>query len=217
MNVGNAIRQLREERAMTQAELAEKIGTDKGNVSRMEQKGQGTIEKVAEVATALGVRVSDIFVQAEGRANRVPVPRDAIDIPLLNASASMGVGEVRPSDDVVVDTLRLKKHWIAENIKPITTPGNLRFIHALGDSMTPTLLSGDILLVDTGVREIAVDGIYVLEAHERLFIKRVRQRLDGAYEITSDNPTVKTVDILNGDHEVGILGRAVWVWNGRRL
>ena len=48
-------------------------------------------------------------------------------------------------------------------------------------------------------------------------IKRVRQRMDGKMEISSDNPTVKTVDVLNGGHSVNILGRVVWCWNGRKI
>ena len=35
--------------------------------------------------------------------------------------------------------------------------------------------------------------------------------------ISSDNATVKTVDVLNGDHRIDILGRVVWCWNGRKL
>ena len=40
---------------------------------------------------------------------------------------------------------------------------------------------------------------------------------DKAIEISSDNATVKTVDVLNGDHRIDILGRVVWCWNGRKL
>jgi hypothetical protein len=28
---------------------------------------------------------------------------------------------------------------------------------------------------------------------------------------------VKTVDVLNGGHNVTVLGRVVWAWNGRKL
>jgi phage repressor protein C with HTH and peptisase S24 domain len=74
-----------------------------------------------------------------------------------------------------------------------------------------------VLLVDTDMCDVKIDGIYVLKAHDRLFIKRVRQRLDGSYEISSDNPTHRTVDTLNGDHQVEVKGRVVWCWNGRKL
>lgn len=43
------------------------------------------------------------------------------------------------------------------------------------------------------------------------------QRIDGHYEISSDNPTVKTVDVLNGDNKVNLLGRVVFAWNGSRM
>lgn len=42
-------------------------------------------------------------------------------------------------------------------------------------------------------------------------------RMDGAQEVSSGNTNIKTVDVLNGDHEVRAMGRAVWAWNGRKL
>ena len=48
-------------------------------------------------------------------------------------------------------------------------------------------------------------------------VKRVRQRLDGSVEISSDNANVKTVDVLNGGSAVDVLGRVVWCWSGRKL
>ena len=41
--------------------------------------------------------------------------------------------------------------------------------------------------------------------------------MDGIVEISSDNATVKTVDVLNGEHRIDILGRVIWAWNGRKL
>jgi phage repressor protein C with HTH and peptisase S24 domain len=141
----------------------------------------------------------------------------SIDVPLMNAKASMGNGNTAPDEEVVIDVLRLSKSWMHNNLPTITSITNIAFIHAIGDSMTPTFNDGDILLVDVGIKEVKSDAIYVLEALDRLFIKRVRQRLDGQYEISSDNPNVKTVDILNGDNQVSIRGRVVWLWNGKRL
>ncbi len=140
-----------------------------------------------------------------------------VDIPLLNAAGSMGTGELMPENEIVTDSLRLSLDWLKGHFTGIKSISSLAFIHAIGDSMAPTFNDGDILLVDTGNIEVTADKIYVLEAHDRLFIKRVRQRLDGKYEISSDNPAIKTVDILNGDHEVTIKGRVVWAWNGKRL
>jgi phage repressor protein C with HTH and peptisase S24 domain len=140
----------------------------------------------------------------------------AVNVPLLAASASMGDGDELQSEDVVVGRLTLSADWVQHHIKP-SRPDALCFLHGMGDSMAPTFRSGDILLVDNGVRTVRVDGVYVLRAHDRLFVKRVRQRLDGQFEISSDNPNVKTIDLLGGDHPVEVLGRVVWTWAGAPL
>lgn len=75
-----------------------------------------------------------------------------------------------------------------------------------------------MLLIDTGVHDPqAINGVYVLSANSWLFIKRVRSRMDGAVKVSSDNATVKTVDVLNGGSSLDVLGRVVWCWNGRKL
>lgn len=129
----------------------------------------------------------------------------------------MGTGTDVLHDDILVGQIDLSEQWVTRRIKP-TSPQALRFIHAYGDSMSPTFEDGDVLLVDTGMRDPkAIDGVYVLSASDRLYIKRVQSRLDGTTEISSDNPAVKTVDVLNGGHSIEVLGRVVWCRNGRKL
>lgn len=147
-----------------------------------------------------------------------PAPHEpAIRVPLLSNAGSMGPGTDVQHDDVLVGHIALSEQWVARRLQP-TSPAALRFIHAYGDSMSPTFEDGDVLLVDTGMRDTkSIDGVYVMAANDRVYIKRVRQRMDGVIEISSDNPTVKTVDVLNGEHSVDVLGRVVWCWNGRKL
>ncbi|WP_052223910.1 S24 family peptidase [Comamonas testosteroni] len=144
-------------------------------------------------------------------------PRDLIRIPLLANSGSMGKGNDTLDADYVVGDLALSAHWINQYIKP----GNiqeLKFIHAQGESMSPTFSDGDVLLVDVGSRDPAShEGVYVLDVHGQTYIKRVRMRMTGSLEVSSDNPNIKTVDELNGDHQVRVLGRVVWAWNGQKL
>lgn len=141
----------------------------------------------------------------------------AISVPLLANAGSMGPGTEIQHDDVLVGHIALSEQWVARRLQP-TNINALRFIHAYGDSMSPTFEDGDILLVDTGIKDPRIiDGVYVMTANDRVYIKRVRQRMDGVVEISSDNATVKTVDVLNGDHRIDILGRVVWCWNGRKL
>lgn len=140
-----------------------------------------------------------------------------VHVPLLANAGSMGPGTEIQHDDILVGQIALSEQWVARRLQP-TNLNALRFIHAYGDSMSPTFEDGDILLVDTGIKDPkTIDGVYVMAANDRVYIKRVRQRMDGVVEISSDNVTVKTVDVLNGDHRIDILGRVVWCWNGRKL
>lgn len=141
---------------------------------------------------------------------------EPLSIPLLANSGSMGPGNDQLHDEVVIGRLTVSPEWVQRAVKP-TKMENLRFIHGYGDSMEPTFTDGDVLLVDLGHRDPKIDGVYVLEANDRIYIKRVRQRMDGVFEISSDNPTVKTIDLLDGRATVMVHGRVVWVWNGKKL
>lgn len=141
----------------------------------------------------------------------------AVQVPLLANAASMGPGSDEEHDDVLVGSIALSPDWLAKRIRP-SRPEALRFIHAYGDSMHPTFEDGDILLVDTGRCDPSgADGVYVLATDRRLFIKRVTERFNGGHDVTSDNPTVKTVQALDGSGQIRVVGRVVWVWNGRKL
>ena len=205
-----------------------------GGASMLSQHLSGhrpiSLSAATAYAIGLGVRVEDFsprLAKAIADANQTntvssicpsPAPgTPSVHVPLLANAGSMGQGMEIQHDDVLVGHIALSEQWVTRRLQP-TNLNALRFIHAYGDSMSPTFEDGDILLVDTGIKDPKViDGVYVMAANDRLYIKRVRQRMDKAIEISSDNPTVKTVDVLNGDHRIDILGRVVWCWNGRKL
>ncbi|MBL5979064.1 helix-turn-helix transcriptional regulator [Comamonas sp. NyZ500] len=144
---------------------------------------------------------------------------DAVIVPILSNGGSMGPGNDVLDTDVIVGDMALSPHWINQYIKP-QNPMELRFIHAHGDSMNPTFTDGDVLLVDTGsgARDPSSrEGVYVLQVDGKNYIKRVTPLLSGRLQVTSDNPSSKAVEILNGDHEIQVLGRVVWAWNGKKL
>ncbi|WEE79735.1 helix-turn-helix transcriptional regulator [Comamonas testosteroni] len=169
------------------------------------------------------VHGNDASVSTRALSGYGAVPRyhapDAVIVPILSNCGSMGPGSELLESDVIVGDLALSPHWINQQIRP-QNPQELRFIHACGDSMTPTFTDGDVLLVDTGLGArdpSSREGVYVLQANGQNFIKRVTPTFDGKLQVTSDNPSSKTVQFLNGDHQVDVVGRVVWAWNGRKL
>lgn len=213
------------------AQVARESGTPKSHFSAMVSSTRG-------LGDALAAKLEGLYNKPEGwfdlpfdnsesgtptdisthGLTPAPQPNErAIQVPLLANSGSLDVDSDVQHEDVLIGHIALSPEWVAKRIKP-TRIDALRFTHAYGDSMSPTLEDGDILLVDTGrISPSGADGVYVLEASHRVFIKRVTERLGGGYDVTSDNPRVKTVDDLDGSREIGVRGRVVWVWNGRKL
>jgi hypothetical protein len=166
-----------------------------------------------------GIDVPFLFTGHRSLTGAAPAPAgdtDAIRIPLFSATGSMGKGNDLITEDVLMGDIAVSRHWLALNV-PRSRPEALQMVHAYGDSMLGTLNSGDFAIVDTDCQVADIDGVYVLQANGQLFIKRVTRRMDGAHVITSDNPSVRTVDVLDGTQPVRICGRVVYGWNGRRF
>ncbi len=229
MAIGKNIKFHRKTRlGWTLERLENESGVDRGTISALENRDSNKSEHFTNIAKALGITVEELQIEplqwiadrgktklADGGLT-VKISTSSIDIPLLNVSASMGNGQEN-EHEIFLENIQVNSKTADKLLAPYSGHKNLAFITAVGDSMAPTFNDGDILLIDTGDKNVTADKVYVLEAHSRLFIKRVRQRLDGTFEISSDNPAVKTVDVLNGDHEVEIKGRVIWAWNGKKL
>lgn len=216
---------------MNQAELGAAAGVTKGAQLNYESGERSPNVEYLQAVAAAGV---DVVYALTGVRDAVSVPglagkhsisgnapapaseEDTIYVPLLSAAGSMGPGNELLTEDVILNDVPFSRRWLAMHL-PRCRPAAIKLIHAYGDSMHGTLESGDFALVDTDAVEVLVDGVYVLEAHSRLFIKRVRQRLDGRFEVSSDNEAIKTSDILDGSEQVCIKGRVVYGWNGRRF
>jgi SOS-response transcriptional repressor LexA len=89
----------------------------------------------------------------------------------------------------------------------ISKSQQIEAINVDGESMEPTLQDGSIVFIDRTQTNINKDGIYIASTTAGLFIKRIRQRVDGMIELISDNkaysPEIMLVD------EVKIVGRVV--------
>ena len=220
--MGERLRAERERLGLSQPDMAA-LGGVKPRTYQDWERGIAVVS--AEFLSAADTRGIDVsFVITGSRKDTVmsgpaPAPAsdgDAIRLPLLSATGSMGKGNELITEDVLLGEVPVSRHWLSMNV-PRSRPEALQMVHAYGDSMAGTLNSGDFAIVDTDCQVADIDGVYVLQANGQLFIKRVTRRLDGVHEISSDNPTVRTVDVLNGSQPVRICGRVVYGWNGRRF
>lgn len=128
-------------------------------------------------------------------------------------AASAGNGAVI-HDEAVVDHLAFKRAWIAQTLG--LDPMHLALIDARGDSMSPTIESGDLLLLDTRKGFSRTEGIYVINLAGSLLVKRLRIKLSGEVDVMSDNPRYASETISGAALErLRMVGRVVW--HGRKI
>lgn len=83
-----------------------------------------------------------------------------------------------------------------------------------GDSMSPTLMNDDQVLIDTTQRTITLqDRVWALSVHGASMIKRLRIVDKDTIRILSDNNLVPPQDVSARD--IHVVGRVVWI--GRRM
>lgn len=183
--------------------------------------GRSNMQAIAE---ALGVRV-EWLQYGEGEMVEMPpspladqaalTPGDDDDayahVRQKTARSSAGEGHENPHVEIR-GTLAFKKSWLAyKGLKQ----KHLVVIYADGESMSPTISHGDVLLVDQSRRE-PVDGqVYVLNSATRgTIVKRLKRDDHGQWALISDNLDKRAYPdqwLADGDgNEMTISGRVVW-------
>lgn len=139
-----------------------------------------------------------------------------VNIPVMDVEASMGPGSHPPETEVVASCMSLEVEWLRRTVT-MTDLSNLRIITGMGESMYPTIKHGDLLLIDTGVKSVTYDAVYLLAMSTVLLVKRIQRELDGI-RIVSDNQQYKEIMVPSDlEERVQVLGRVVYVWSGSRI
>ncbi len=97
-------------------------------------------------------------------------------------------------------------------LKDMGLPVQMKFLRFTGDSMRPTLLNNDMLLIDESQRDILEGKIYALRMDQDIVVKRVAKK-PGKLVLISDNRDLYEpleVDVVLQDN-VQIIGRVIWV------
>lgn len=84
---------------------------------------------------------------------------------------------------------------------------HIQAINVLGDSMEPTLYSGDVVFINKEFNNALKSGIYVVSTPAGLFIKRLQLQSNGMVALVSDNESYAP-ELVGGD-DVEIIGKVV--------
>lgn len=219
MNIGKKIRDLRKSRRLTINQLAEAVGVDGANISRLETGVQKsfTEQSIKKIATALSVEVSELFSDNPSKIAVYNNSEDILDkggsnvyrVDILDVSASAGAGAMPGSD--VVDVIRSIEY---ESIHASSLFGgrpqsSVKVINVRGDSMSGTIEPGDLIFVDVSVHNVDGDGIYVFGFDEKIHVKRL-QMVPDKLLVISDNPQYREWCIDNSnEHRFYVYGKVM--------
>lgn len=146
-----------------------------------------------------------------GRSTAVDLRDDFAFLPRYSARAAAGSGQLAVSEEVT-DILAFRRDWLR---KSGINPAHAFLLIADGDSMTPTIPDGALMLVDGSIREprdIRNGMIYVLVRSGTVIVKRIQFRLDDSIVLISDNPVYERETISRDDmNDLTFAGRVVWI------
>ena len=201
----NRLTELRNIKNMSQKELSQKSGLSQSYIAMLE-KGERNLnfKTMQQLAQALNINLQDLI-------SNNPVNPNSVSIKIIDAVACCGNG-VEALHENIIGTwdIPLQKYRDFATSKP----ENVFMLQVEGDSMIPTLNSGDWALADTSQNYISSDGLYLIRMASGIAVKRIQSGLNDI-TIKSDNPAYK--DITATISEVAILGKIIYTLNAKKI
>ena len=204
------------EKGLSQAELARIIGVKQPSIFKILSGQTLNPKNILEIANALGVNAHWLKT-GEGEPDsdfvRVvnlhdPAAANTVRVEILDIEASAGNGTflTRAEQGLLAQEFDLdffRRQFGRTDAK------NLKIIAVKGDSMAPTLESGDLLYVDVAENYFSADGLYVFTFDEHTFVKRLQKRGREMWAM-SDNKEKYEPWQIHTDDPIYIHGRVVF-------
>ncbi|SBV94046.1 putative Repressor protein CI [uncultured Alphaproteobacteria bacterium] len=232
--LGDRTRERREQLGLSQGELGQRVGVSQQAIDQLESGATKRPRYVADLARELDVSIEWLQGKTEERGQgylpqflNPSTPTTTSRIPEVDVRGGMGGGgvvalEVNHVDewgnsmaaDNVRATWELPNDYLRHELR--VAPAKAYLIEVRGDSMSPTLETGDRVMIDTADTVPAPGGVFALFDGLGVVVKRLE------HVPMSDPPIIKIISD-NPHHgiyertleEIRIIGRAIWF--GRRM
>jgi hypothetical protein len=197
--------------------LVEWAGTNVNQITKKAGMANTTINRFAN-GSAQGRLHRDTIGKLKAAYPDYPGFAGDLDVPALRASSDDDV-EIQQWDvaygmgaggyldlPVTGETHKFSRSWLRQFTS--APPEKIFLADGTGDSMFPTILDADKVMIDTTQREVRMaDRIWAAAYGQTGIIKRLRPSPDGSVKILSDNPSVPVEVAYDG--ELHVVGRVV--------
>lgn len=224
------IRIVRQLSKLSQERFAEVLGTSRGAVGNWELGKGIKQENLEQISEKFDVSL-DWLSRAEGKPPAmVRAKSDDLDYALppedgileIDVRAGLGGGgstdhTLVVHDGKTVDPVK-SESWHFPNTFVRNELGRsqdrVRILETYGDSMAPTIQSGDRVIIDTDHRVPSPDGLYAIrDRFGSIVVKRLQALRRGnppIIKIISDNPHHGEEEVTADELEGAIIGRVLW-------
>lgn len=214
--LSDRLRYLLKVNELTEDALAKKVNVSQQAINYVLNGKTRSPKNILEIATALGVNAHWLKTgEGERDADVVrvvnlqePIGENTIRIEILDVEASAGNGAFLTRSEQGLLAQEFDLDFFRRQFER-TDAKNLKIIAVKGDSMAPTLESGDLLYVDVSENYFSADGLYVFTFDDHTFIKRLQKRGREMWAISDNKEEYKEWEIKQND-PVYIHGRVVF-------
>lgn len=220
MRTGERIAERRAALGMSQTQLAKAVGLSQATIGKLESgisSGSSHLHRIARVLQTTGAYLTGETDNPSEGALPAPTPEMIAEhlgmklIPEIDIAFALGGGSFvdGPVKEAMVP---FRKDWLDRITR--YGPADVFLTRGDGDSMMPTILDDDDVLVNRADRAInRQDRIWALIYGDLATIKRVRRTPTGRFMLMSDNAAISPIEAT--EEELRIVGRVVWI--GRRV
>lgn len=186
------IKAVREAKGLTQREVARKLKTTSGVISRWENyPSRVNVPTLANLARVLDCSPADLLVEALNRP-------EASEETVVNIRDQSGDGHTCPFDHEYLARLT------------DTSADALVMVTLATDEMLPTLAPGDSVMVDTTVTKITGNGLYCLRIEDLAAIRRIAVHpVTRLVSVACDNPAYEILQDIRQEN-LQLIGRVIW-------
>lgn len=222
------VKSIRKRAGLSVRSMAEHLGMSASGYSHYELRIKDAFlppkmaKAIADVVASRGVERTEVLALSSvddlsddlKRSERGDTsPENSVLIPVFDVYASAGDGAALVDYETEVASLALPRDYLRKLTS--NSIDHLAIISVKGESMEPTLLDDDIVLLDTSKTNLSYDGLFVLRFDDALHVKRIgRAPKRGHVTVISDNRNLyPPMEMPAG--EVEAVGKVLWY--GRKV
>ena len=213
----NYIRHVMHTKGWTAADLARHAGVSHSTINRPltvpDWPHAISRRTISAVERASGIDASEFiegFVRAAPSAEESPATGSKRLLPVYDVEVSAGPGAYIEAENHIAN-MAFDPRYLRE----IDASKDLSIVRVKGESMEPTLVDNDIVLVDHSKRSLNWDGLFVLRYGDATQVKRIgRSGKRDHVTILSDNRDLYP-PVEAAVEDVDVVGKVLWY--GRKV